>query len=189
MNGASMSMHLQCRPHSKERLDAGSQFAVAPGVKRSQQSGFTLIEALATIAMLAILMAFAAPNLNGLLEAQRVRSATFDFIADVMLARNEALKRGAGVTVAPAEGGWSQGWTVTLDSDDSVLRARQQTGGALTFSGAPASLAFDRSGRLSGSTGIQHIELNSAALTASHQPRCISVDMLGRVRADSGACS
>lgn len=152
--------------------------------------GFTLVEMLATVSIMAILMSVAVPGMRDLLESQRLRSAAFDLIADATLARNEALKRGASVTVSPQSGtDWTSGWRVQLATDNSVLRERSPVGGTLTISGAPASLTYDRNGRLAGGGGVQRVELDSSALSQAGQKRCVSIDPLGRARSDVGACS
>ena len=154
------------------------------------QRGFTLIEMMTVVTVMAILMAFAVPGMSGLLEAQRLRSATFDLVADLTLARNESLKRGARVTVSPLSGSdWSNGWRVRMDANGELLRQRSPGGGQLAVSKAPASIAFDRNGRLTGAAGVIRIELDSAAVDSDSQARCISVDLLGRARSAAGVCS
>lgn len=152
--------------------------------------GFTLIEMMATVSIMAILMSVAVPGMSDLLESQRLRSAAFDLISDLTLARNEALKRGGNVTIAPLSGtDWTNGWRVQLAADNSVLRERSPAGGTLTISGAPASLTYDRNGRLAGGGGTQRLQLDSSALAHDGQRRCVSIDPLGRARSDVGACS
>lgn len=155
-----------------------------------RSAGFTLVEMMAVVSIMAIMLAFAVPGMRDLLEAQRLRSVTFDLVADLTLARNEALKRGAGVTVAPlGDGDWSGGWRVSLDADGSVLRERTPGGGDLTVSDAPAAIAYDRNGRLVGGDGVIRVELDSASLSHEGQKRCVSVDPLGRARSDVGGCA
>lgn len=152
-------------------------------------AGLTLIELLAAVTVLAIMMAFAVPGMSGLLESQRLRSATFDLVADLTLARNESLKRSADVTVAPLSGSdWSAGWRVNVDANDAVLRKRSPTGGTLKVSKAPGSVSFDRNGRLAAAGGVVRLQLDSSVLALESQARCVTIDMLGRARSDAGPC-
>lgn len=162
----------------------------AGGFVARRAGGFTLVEMLATVSIMAILLSVAVPGMRDLLESQRLRSAAFDLMADLSLARNEALKRGANVTVSPQSGtDWTTGWQVRLAADNSVLRQRSPAGGALTVSNAPSSLTYDRNGRLAGGGGTVRVQLDSSALSHDGQKRCVSIDPLGRARSDVGACS
>lgn len=88
--------------------------------KRS--SGFTLIEALIVIVIVAILLAIAAPAFLNLIERQRVVSVASDLYASLLLARSEAQKRNGTVSVTATNGSdWSQGWTVgTVQTQNAI---------------------------------------------------------------------
>lgn len=151
--------------------------------------GFTLVEMMAVVGITAILMAFAAPGMSQLLESQRLRSLAFDLLSDLMLARNESLKRGARVIVAPVrQGDWSTGWRVFVEANGETVRQRSPAGGTLAVSGAPPSITYDRNGRLAGSGGVVRIGLETAVLSQEAQGRCISIDPLGRARSEVGRC-
>jgi len=144
---------------------------------------------MAVVGITAILLAIAAPGMSQLLESQRLRSLSFDLLSDLTLARNESLKRGARVSVAPVtQSDWSGGWRVVVEANGELVRQRSPAGGTLSVSGAPSSVTYDRNGRLAGPSGVIRIELESAALSQQTQGRCISVDPLGRARSDVGAC-
>ena len=84
-----------------------------PGNQTCQdQLGFTAIELMVVIAIVAILATLAAPSFNPLIERWRVRSASEDLTSTLYFARSEAIKRGGGVTI-DATGGWNLGWKVT----------------------------------------------------------------------------
>ena len=165
--------------------DAG-QVLVKP-MKRCD--GFTLIELLAAVTVMAIMMSFAVPGMSALLESQRLRSATFDLVADLTLARNESLKRSAAVTLAPLSGSdWSSGWRVRVGANDAVLRERPSVGGTVKVSKAPGTVAFDRNGRLAGAGGVVRVQLDSSVIALESHARCVTIDMLGRARSDAGTC-
>lgn len=76
--------------------------------------GFTLIELMVTIAILAILLNIALPDFRQMLASERVRSANSDMFAALILARSEAIKRNSPVTLVPDATGWNGGWTVQV---------------------------------------------------------------------------
>ncbi len=61
---------------------------------RSLWAGFTLIELVISIAVMAVLGAIAMPNLSALLSRQRLQAAAHHLQADVALARQESGRRG-----------------------------------------------------------------------------------------------
>ena len=95
---------------------------------RSQARGFTLIEMMTSIVVLAVILAIAVPNLAGFVRTSRVRGAQSELISSLMLARSEAAKRGVTVSVgasAPVAGSeFSAGWTVWIDANaDGAVNA------------------------------------------------------------------
>ena len=74
--------------------------------------GFTLIELMVTVAIVAVLAAIAAPSFLPMIERWRVRQTAEALQSSLYLARSEAIKRGGGITI-DATGGWDQGWRVT----------------------------------------------------------------------------
>lgn len=61
------------------------------------QRGFGLVEAMITIGISLILLTIAAPDLGALVRKNRVKTAAEDFASAIVLARTEAIKRGAPV--------------------------------------------------------------------------------------------
>lgn len=147
--------------------------------------GVTLIEMLTVIALLAIVAALAAPGLNAFLVGQRVKAVTYDLTADLLLARSEALKRGADVSVTPAADGWVAGWSVT--SGDTVLGGRQGAGAGLVLDDAPDVIVFNRNGRLSSPTTAVGITIR-ADVEGGGRQRCVELDLSGRAHATAAAC-
>lgn len=81
----------------------------------SQPQGFTLVELMITLVVLAILVAIAAPNFREVSLNSRSNGNINTLVADLSMARSEAVKHARPVTVAADPGGWSFGWQVFLD--------------------------------------------------------------------------
>jgi len=90
--------------------------------------GFTLIELVATMAIVGILLALAIPSFNSTITSSRLTSYANDFVSALNLARSEAVRRGVPVTVSNNDGSkqWQSGWTVNLcttqPSQECILR-------------------------------------------------------------------
>ncbi|WP_153109058.1 GspH/FimT family pseudopilin [Propionivibrio limicola] len=101
--------------------------------------GFTLIEMLVTIAVLAIVLAIAAPSFSTIVKNSRLATETNDLMSDLALARTEAARRGRrvslcisnnGTTCATSGSDWSGGRIIfsdvspygQIDSGDTILR-------------------------------------------------------------------
>lgn len=149
--------------------------------------GFTLIELLITLAVLVVVMMIAVPYMGPFIQRQRVKAASMDIAATVVLARSEAIKRNAVVTVNSTAGtsDWSKGWSVTAGA--ATLRSQTAMDGIkLDEKNANASFSFSGDGRLVG-TGM-FFTAQTAVATTGQQPACIQVGSAGRIATTNGAC-
>lgn len=81
------------------------------------QRGFTLIEAMVVVSIVAILAALAAPSFQAMLDRQRVSTVAADLYSSVVLTRAEAIRRNVRVELAPLDGvDWANGWRVRVPS-------------------------------------------------------------------------
>ncbi|MBP6682699.1 MAG: GspH/FimT family pseudopilin, partial [Halioglobus sp.] len=78
-----------------------------PGVAsaRKFEGGFSLIELMIGVLMVAILMGIGVPSFRTMIEEQRLRAATTDLRLALNLARSEAVKRNRNVVLTPASPG------------------------------------------------------------------------------------
>lgn len=138
------------------------------------QAGFSVVEALVAVTILATLAMLAVPAMADLAARQRLRGAADNLRADLQFARSEAVKRGVHVFVAFSPGvAWC--YAVTLDaacgcsvscaSPDALLRQTMSTEAASgvelhsaafagTLCGAQECVRFDAfHGKALGSNG------------------------------------
>lgn len=80
------------------------------------QRGFSVLELMVTVAILAVLAILAGPSFQPLMERWRVRSAAEDLASTLYFVRSESIKRGGGVILRASDGAdWSQGLIVFQD--------------------------------------------------------------------------
>lgn len=82
--------------------------------------GFTLIEAMVTVAVLAILAAVAAPYLGAWIDKQRVVGASQAVIDQIQTARSEAIKQSSSIAVTISPSSVSNPWYVGVSKDSNA---------------------------------------------------------------------
>lgn len=130
--------------------------------------GFSLIELLTAVTILAILLSLGLPSFLDSMRSNRVATGANDVMVAIMLARSEALKNNRNATVCATDNpavavptcgtNWNAGWFVWVDRDRNgsvtdageVVRAQVGNPNISILGGAPAAVAtfsFDARGR------------------------------------------
>ena len=154
---------------------------------KARARGFTLIELLVVLTVMGILLGLAVPSFRNFIASQRVKTVTYDLATALVLARSEAVKRNAAVTVAAASGSdWTQGWTVTAGT--TILQQQQPVTGVLiskapSASAIPASFVYGANGRVTSGSGTQYLQISLDAFA-----KCVKVDATGIPSTQSVAC-
>ncbi len=106
----------------------------------SDPRGFTLIELMVTLALVAILMVLAVPSFITFQRNSQLTSTANSFLASLSAARAEAMKRQLRTFVIPVDGNsWSSGWTVFVDVNSNVsTTALSMDGGDILLSSVDA---------------------------------------------------
>lgn len=89
-----------------------------PLTLRTTNSGFTLIELMVTIAVLAIIVGIAAPSISTQLANQRVKSTTATLVNALKEAKVESIIRRQEITLSYANDS-TKGGTITIEDNDS----------------------------------------------------------------------
>jgi type IV fimbrial biogenesis protein FimT len=178
------------------------RFAAHP--TRQSQAGFTAIELLSALAIVAVITALAVPSFRDFLQNNRAAEQSNALVGALALARNEAVTRGSPVSVCASEDGetcsgdtdWSTGWIVFTDAvaplgqvndPDTVLRALPELPGGTTLTADTDFLPFNASGFLSSAAGAT-FDLAVPDCTGNHN-RTISINLQGRAALAHTACN
>ena len=83
-------------------------------------SGFTLIELMIVVSVLAILFSLAFPSFSTAVVNSRLSSQANLLVSAINQARSEAIRRGQHVVVRKINAEWENGWRVFVDVDRST---------------------------------------------------------------------
>ncbi|WP_431273544.1 GspH/FimT family pseudopilin [Variovorax ureilyticus] len=168
-----------------------------PPLLRARGRGFTLIELLVTVTVAVILLTVAVPAFDSVSLSSRLNAYATSLVAANQLARSEAIKRNASVTLCASadgstcatDGHWEAGWIVL--SGTTVLRQQPAaaSGYLMREAGGASSLNYDATGL--GATQAS-INICRATPTAGSQERVVKISATGRTSITSttlGACA
>ena len=135
--------------------------------------GFTLVEIMVTIAVIGITLAFSGPSIVSFIQNYRITTQTNNLLADLQLARNNAVSQGMRTGVCASNTGtgcsgtdWGAGRIVFIDvngngtvdvATDTIVRVTEAifSGGTIVASNLATAglIQFRPTGLASGVTG------------------------------------
>ena len=170
-------------------------------------SGFTLLEVMVVLAIVAILATLAAPSLQAQIQSSIISSNVNTFMADMRFARSESIRRGGGVVMCrsdspeaanptcgigagPGGNGWVSGWIIFHDLNNNGDKADAEpllkVQGPITAmdsiadGGNSTKFQFTATGR-QGLGGAASFQFGGGNYPNTRQ-RMVCVSMSGRVR-------
>jgi type IV fimbrial biogenesis protein FimT len=152
-------------------------------VARAGARGFTLIELLVTISIVAILASLAIPSFSDAMLGSKLSSLANNYVASVQLARSEAIKRNAVVTLCASSNGssctgdWEDGWVVLAGGTVIYKQEALPDGFVLSEAASVTSLNFQPTGV--GATSAQ-LTLCRATPDIGSKQRVVRVSATGR---------
>ena len=171
-------------------------------MRRTRTSGFTLVELMVTIAIVAILAAIAFPNFESTMRSNRVATTTNELISSLSLARSEAIRNPTGAAMCPsangtscdATGAWGNGWVVWVDLNNNgaintgerVVRYVQAKN-RIAVGGEPSPIQFDNRGRVVGGARTLSVEPDECPSDADLK-RNLTVSATGQARSERTTC-
>lgn len=157
------------------------------------RNGFTMLELLVTMSILAISVTIAAPSFTNLIKETRTRAQVRDMVAALEIARSNAVMRRHTVTVCSSTNGaacagsstsWASGWIVLDTVDNALLQAFPALTGGTTVTTAVTGVTFDAYGEIATST---QLTLRPNGCTGT-DARLIDVVSTGLVNVQTAAC-
>lgn len=165
---------------------------------RTPYRGFTLIELMITIAIMAIILAMAIPSFTQAIENARLGSQTNEFVTAVSTARAEALRTGAPVWLTAKADGFQSGWCVrtsadacgTADPADLLDHGALHSRIVLSYPAEPETTSFEftRLGALATAGVATAIEFAPPGCPAGRTKRRIGINAVGRVSVERVDC-
>lgn len=167
---------------------------------KNRPNGFTLIEVLIVVAIVALLAALAVPSFTTMLMKRSVQSAALALVTDMRYARSEALRRSVKVSIcslatgstsacsgSPAQ--WENGWMVFVDTGatvgtweagEDVVRVQQPPTNIATINNATSSVAnvftFEANGIAKASTATLIVKPARNSSDTNDRVICISIN-------------
>ena len=163
-----------------------------------KHTGFTLVELMITLVLVAILATIGVPSFMSLIANNRLTTQANELVSSLNLARSEAIKRNTRVTVCRSSTGtscggtWSNGWIVfvdagtagSVDAGDEILRVRNGvTSGMNLTAGTVNAVQFQTLG-LSTQTDF----ILAVTNCTGDNKRLINVATSGRVSTTKASC-
>jgi type IV fimbrial biogenesis protein FimT len=152
--------------------------------------GFTLIELMIVLVILAVMALIALPNMNVWLQNTQIRTAGEAILNGMQLARAEAIRRNTAIELRMDT---ASGWTVRVVGTGEVLQSRLHTQGTSAASVAIApvgatKITFDSFGSVvdpnpDATARITEIKIDSTAIAGpDSRELCVMVKVGGNIR-------
>ena len=175
------------------------------GTTGNSERGFTSIELMVVVAIMAILAGLAAPSFKPLIERWRVRQASEALQSTLYAARSEAIKRGGLVAIqknatgtescplAAGNNDWDCGWFVFVDAnDDGAFNTNEEILQQIApvknvkIDASGSILRIDRYGS-SGTSALSFSLYPSDSDNTSPSARKLCVPPVGRIKVIEGS--
>jgi type IV fimbrial biogenesis protein FimT len=154
--------------------------------------GFTLIEVLVVMAIAGILAIYAIPSFQHMMYESQVSSRAAALVADLRLAKTEAVRRGASVTLTVASNGWKVcvGDATATCTDTTTLREHEGSTNVTVDSTNLTEVTYGARGRRT-DAAVATTKMSLAHSKDATIYRCIDVQVTGALevlRPGQGTC-
>jgi type IV fimbrial biogenesis protein FimT len=162
-------------------------------LSKEKNGGFTLFELMVTISVAAVIVSFGVPAFTSFIQNNRATTHTNDLVTALNLARSEATRRGAAVTVCSStdastcngDDDWSTGWVVRSAAGEVLRVWPERSGGAGVVTAGTDEVRFMARGSLGTAATTFTVQLPDCT---AGQRRSVAVNAAGRISVDRGDC-
>lgn len=178
-------------------------------MKHVPESGFTLIELMMAVAIGIILMTMAVPSFQNIVVNNRLATKTNELVADIAMARSEAVKQGRSAYICRSTNqtscvgsgsDWTSGWLVWVDTDangslssSEIVRVHESVSGismsAKMGTTDISSIQYTANGFRSTATTANIVFTMTATGCTQNQARTVTIIATGRPSVTTAACS
>jgi len=165
--------------------------------RQRPQQGFSLIELMIGLVLVATLLSIGIPSFRSFILEQRLRGTSSDLRIALMTARAEAVKRNREVTLQSSADGWSKGWTIPNpvdpnDPDIDLLNHVQSGDVTITVFDSASVLIddvpFTAAGRAKAPPGLVQLQIDIGSDPEEVVSACLERQLDGRVHSCRGKC-
>ena len=156
----------------------------------TRSAGFTLVELMVTLTIVAILAAIAVPSFQSFFVGSRTQTQTANLIEALNYTRSEAVRRAVNVElVANSGSNWHSGWVVRVVGSATNLRVQPAFSGDATMTSAQSTITFNNLGQLSGVAAGNAITVRYCFASGhDDQERFVIINHVGHLRAGRQVC-
>lgn len=155
----------------------------------NRENGFTLIELIVALAVLAVLTALAVPSFRETMQNNRLVTRSNDIVTALNLARSEAIKRGEVVNVSANGANWNSGILVRTASGTDI-RVFPAFTGNITVTAALTTISFQPNGTASTFTTTFATTFSVCDSSRTGETgRTVNVNAIGRISTTKLVCS
>ena len=164
-----------------------------------KQDGISLVELIIVIGLFIILISVSLPTLRGILQNNRISTATNSLIYSLNFAKISAEKYRQNITVCPktapnnnscgSNSDWGNGWLIYYMNGNAmqVLRQQQQLPNDINLSSSTNNLSFKPSGMMLANIGKSFTISSNGCL--GNSVKTINITIPGHINVSSQACN
>lgn len=165
--------------------------------------GFTLIELMITVALIAIISSMALPAFRDMVSSQRIMTSANEIVTTFHQARSEAIKRSRQVNIVACKpdcgstgaADWNNGWQIITDigGTDTVIGEHAALAGSINITANGTTLfatsyTYSAQGRLAPNITATH-ELKLCDSNTELAGRRIILEPIGHISTESTTCT
>jgi len=139
--------------------------------------GFSLVELMVVVALLAVVLGFAVPNMRQMILNNRIKAATNSLVGALQMARNEAITRNKVIKFSPVSGDYGNG--AEIKSGSNVIGRMEKAPEGVQITLTPGNeVSFKNTGSTSAAKLLVSLDKT--------MPRTVCIGIFGQIRTLEG---